>query len=1061
MNLDALLRIKATVSGVGEVRNLQSSLAGVEDAARSAAKEIKETRESSSNWRASALSITAMGAALIAGSKAAIDFESSMSDVRKVVSGLDTPKALGEIKNEILELSSQMPITAQGFTEIYAAAGASGIARGELREFSVLVAKVSTAFDMTAQETGTALARMRVSLGLTTKEVASLADAMNYVSDTSGASAAGLVDFMTRSGSVGKIAGLTAQETMAFGAAMQQAGVDTDIAATSFNNMIKALSAGRSMTDRQVSALNALGYAFRPAIAGEQDFTKEVEEQSRERLEIANEETQKLIREIDERYARVKQTLQDQWEDERDSRERAINQAADQESRALQQREGDARKRLSDYYEDQQRIEEQGIRDRYKALTHTATDENRQMLDRRMDDEMNALRRRYRDIQDAEMQNLEDGFDSQRRTLQDGLDDRLKIERRAARDREQAEIQAIETKEQNEQNSIRKQQEAFERAEKDKVDTFKKNRKLVEEEQKKQGEAAADAWKLSFSERLQQDGSKFLIEILGKISKLPAAEQTSVMNDLFGGEARGLPQLIGNISELERVLKASTDATASAGSVNREYGIRSATTANQITLLVNDVYRLRVALGEALKPTLDVLIPVLRFFVGGLASVTQATSGLINHFAKVTVFGKIFTPLIVGAVGLASAISGIFSLAVLTKMGAGLQILAFLPGPLRLVAAAFGVLAVAASPLGPILNAVVIAITAFQVVKFGVGIVAGMQAAGAAIAGFAGIVGPAMAAAGVALTGFVTFLTGTVGPALIAFFTGPVGWTVLAVAAVVAMAIAFREPITSFLTWLGQTMKDGFDAAWKLVKDLTSITVKWLEDKWKEIGKGFESYVVKPITDAWNGLARLLPDAMQTAADAVRSIWDGAVDGIRWAFNSMIGFVQDAVNNLISQMNELLGYFNRLMGGFAGGRMQAGMIPEVDIPRFAKGGYVTRPTLAMIGEGGEPEHVVPRSKVVSFSRAVLSGATGASALSGGTSMRRTSGGAASMVRQGGGGARNITLNTRVDRVIRQDGEDRVTLAQAQSLASEAARQAVAQMDSNLKSPTYRQKRGIR
>jgi hypothetical protein len=46
-------------------------------------------------------------------------------------------------------------------------------------------------------------------------------------------------------------------------------------------------------------------------------------------------------------------------------------------------------------------------------------------------------------------------------------------------------------------------------------------------------------------------------------------------------------------------------------------------------------------------------------------------------------------------------------------------------------------------------------------------------------------------------------------------------------------------------------------------------------------------------------------------------------------------------------------------------------------------------------------------------------------------------------------------------VIRQDGEDRVTLAQLQTAASDAARQAVAQMDRNMKSPTYRQRLGIR
>ena len=210
-------------------------------------------------------------------------------------------------------------------------------------------------------------------------------------------------------------------------------------------------------------------------------------------------------------------------------------------------------------------------------------------------------------------------------------------------------------------------------------------------------------------------------------------------------------------------------------------------------------------------------------------------------------------------------------------------------------------------------------------------------------------------------------------------------------------------------------------------------------------------------------------------------------------------------------------------------------IAGIRIPQYATGGYVTRPTLAMIGEGGEPEYVVPKSKAKAFANNIASGRTGDQALkpswreialetlanSPGDYMRASSaimtgwrqqGGLQNAANEpilrkraieslgfkvgpsahfGGGGftikgrpslagirseleglrarrsggmspgASSITLNTRVDKVVRQDGEDRVTLAQAQSLASEAARQAVAQMDGNLKSPTYRQKLGIR
>jgi hypothetical protein len=208
-------------------------------------------------------------------------------------------------------------------------------------------------------------------------------------------------------------------------------------------------------------------------------------------------------------------------------------------------------------------------------------------------------------------------------------------------------------------------------------------------------------------------------------------------------------------------------------------------------------------------------------------------------------------------------------------------------------------------------------------------------------------------------------------------------------------------------------------------------------------------------------------------------------------------------------------------------------IAGIRIPEYATGGYVTRPTLAMIGEGGEPEYVVPKSKAKAFANNIASGRTGDQALkpswreialetlanSPGDYMRAANAIMTGRRKQGmtwnmheeervrtdairslgfgvtdvsptygrqvtrsrplasirgeledlrarrsagmAPGQASITLNTRVDKVVRQDGEDRVTLAQAQALASDAARQAVAQMDGNLKSLTYRQKRGIR
>jgi tape measure domain-containing protein len=63
---------------------------------------------------------------------------------------------------------------------------------------------------------------------------------------------------------------------------------------------------------------------------------------------------------------------------------------------------------------------------------------------------------------------------------------------------------------------------------------------------------------------------------------------------------------------------------------------------------------------------------------------------------------------------------------------------------------------------------------------------------------------------------------------------------------------------------------------------------------------------------------------------------------------------------------------------------------------FAKGGMVTKPTLGLVGEGGQPEYIVPQSKASNFARNVLSGRTGASAINS-SSSGSGSGGAAPQI----------------------------------------------------------------
>ena len=247
-----------------EATRLQSVLSGLNRIDASFSRGFDAVLNSRS-WQAAAAAAAGFGVALATSTKAAIDFETSISRVRKVMDGLETPKAIKEISTEIIGLSKQLPVSAKGFAEIYAAAGASGIARNEVKAFAKDVAGLSVAFEMTADQAGTSMAKLRNSLGMAQPEVMKLADAMNYLDQQTAARASQLVEFALRSGAVGQQAGLAAEKTVAFGAAMISAGADTEVAATSFNNMVKALTRGNSMTDRQVAALQTLGFVGKDA----------------------------------------------------------------------------------------------------------------------------------------------------------------------------------------------------------------------------------------------------------------------------------------------------------------------------------------------------------------------------------------------------------------------------------------------------------------------------------------------------------------------------------------------------------------------------------------------------------------------------------------------------------------------------------------------------------------------------------------------------------------------------------------------------------------------------
>ncbi|EFF0550039.1 phage tail tape measure protein [Shigella flexneri] len=201
---------------------------------------------------------TAVLGALALPVKSAIALESKMADVRKVVDGLDTPEAFKAMTEQVRDLSTELPMSAEGIAEIVAAGGQAGIARDELMQFTDDAVKMGVAFDTTAEESGQMMAQWRTAFKLTQGEVAGLADKINYLGNTGPASAKKISDIVTRIGPLGSVAGVASGEIAAMGATIAGMGVESEIAATGIKNFMLSLTAGNSATKSQKKVLRSL-----------------------------------------------------------------------------------------------------------------------------------------------------------------------------------------------------------------------------------------------------------------------------------------------------------------------------------------------------------------------------------------------------------------------------------------------------------------------------------------------------------------------------------------------------------------------------------------------------------------------------------------------------------------------------------------------------------------------------------------------------------------------------------------------------------------------------------
>lgn len=154
--------------------------------------------------------------------------------------------------------------------------------------------------------------------------------------------------------------------------------------------------------------------------------------------------------------------------------------------------------------------------------------------------------------------------------------------------------------------------------------------------------------------------------------------------------------------------------------------------------------------------------------------------------------------------------------------------------------------------------------------------------------------------------------------AAFAFLTSPITIAILAITAIIAVGVLLYKN-------------------WDTIKEKASELGAYLQEK------------CEGMKESWNNF-------WYAIGGKVSAVWQGIKNAVKSGINSVINFVNSGIGQLNKfQVNVPKGV------PIIGGKHVGLNIPT--IPTLATGGIATAPTLAEIGEGGEPEAVVPLSKL--------------------------------------------------------------------------------------------------
>jgi TP901 family phage tail tape measure protein len=277
------------------------------DAVRTAQGRVDANRGARADLRGQMVETAAIGYLASRPVNQAMDLETAMADVAKVVTfeeGQREAMASANLKMASDRLISSAGITAVDLAKIQYAAGQSGIGndakdsagkQAAIVEFTRDAAIMGAAFDLDAQTAGETMAGWRASMNLDRQGTLDLAAATNHLGNSFNATPADIAAVVKRYGAVGTASGLSPEQTAALSAAFLNPGTEKEIAGTGFKNFTAALTKGSAATKGQRETWEALGFDPEDLARGMQQDAPKVIMDVLQALKQAPEEEQSAL----------------------------------------------------------------------------------------------------------------------------------------------------------------------------------------------------------------------------------------------------------------------------------------------------------------------------------------------------------------------------------------------------------------------------------------------------------------------------------------------------------------------------------------------------------------------------------------------------------------------------------------------------------------------------------------------------------------------------------------------------------------------------------------------